>query len=301
MDKVSFMKNLEGRLKESLSNEGYEVIYTKKMPFSYGINKEGICIEKPGTELGVYIYAEGIYQQYESGKTLDFIIDELMSMVKSKSADIDQHIFDKMTKEEVLKTIFPMVVSYKPNQSKIEKCPFRRVYNTELVNAYYCQVPSRDGKKVTLHISTLNMAEKGLTEEKLYRASLKNLEKVPYIFKNLPEIIRNKDIQNAIYGSLTDKNSSLYVLSNSECFYGAAFLLSNKVLTEISDYMGGDYVIIPSSVHELIIAAPNAIDTRVAVDLIQKISGFVPPKDRLMGSLYAYSKKCGLYVRAACF
>ena len=48
-------------------------------------------------------------------------------------------------------------------------------------------------------------------------------------------------------------NLKMYVLTNRRGIYGASFIADKQVLGSIAEKLGGDFAILPSSVHELII------------------------------------------------
>ena len=77
---------------------------------------------------------------------------------------------------------------------------------------------------------------------------------LPYFFESLNEILAE------MMGGLPEEFmvlgaeiSPMWVLSNSEKMQGASYMLDDTVLQDISDRIGGNLIILPSSVHECII------------------------------------------------
>ena len=82
----------------------------------------------------------------------------------------------------------------------------------------------------------------------------------------------------------------MYVLTSDDKLYGAKYLADTDKLDEISEKLGCDLVVIPSSVHECIIL-PNdgSMDRAVIESMIHDVNSTqVPPKDILSEHAYCY-------------
>ena len=87
----------------------------------------------------------------------------------------------------------------------------------------------------------------------------------------------------------------LYTLTNEIQINGAALVLIPEVLEQIAEKAGMDYFILPSSIHEILVAKNNGLLT---ADELKKIvydnnrtDALIKPEDVLSDNVYFYSRK----------
>ena len=90
-----------------------------------------------------------------------------------------------------------------------------------------------------------------------------------------------------------DKEDVMYVLSNRLRSYGAAVILYEDRLEEIGEYLGENYYVLPSSVHEMIIIAESAAPGQEELsDLVTEINTTqVDAEEVLSNHAYYYDRK----------
>jgi hypothetical protein len=84
----------------------------------------------------------------------------------------------------------------------------------------------------------------------------------------------------------------MYVLTNASGSLGAAALFYPDVKEKAAELLGGDYYILPSSVHEVILV-PDSADIKAAdlCDMVKQANRtVVDEKDILSDNVYHYSK-----------
>ena len=87
----------------------------------------------------------------------------------------------------------------------------------------------------------------------------------------------------------------IYVLTNSIHLNGAALMLIPDILEKIGDKSGVDYFILPSSIHEVLIAKDDGqVTLKMLKELIHegnRTEGIVRKEDILSDNVYRYSHK----------
>ncbi len=83
----------------------------------------------------------------------------------------------------------------------------------------------------------------------------------------------------------------LYVLTNRDSFYGASCLLYPGLAKKIAKTLGGDYYILPSSVHETILLRTGGeADPEYLRNLVREVNSlYVTPQEYLSDEVYMYS------------
>ena len=109
--------------------------------------------------------------------------------------------------------------------------------------------------------------------------------------KAIPDTITlSKDFFDEFIG---EEESSLYVLSNRHNVKGAAVILYDGLLKEMSKVLGHDLLILPSSVHEvLVMAYDKTMDFLSIRDMVEHINEVeVPVCDVLSDQIYRYNRE----------
>lgn len=89
--------------------------------------------------------------------------------------------------------------------------------------------------------------------------------------------------------------SGLYVLSTGIRVNGAALMLVPDILEQIGEKAGMDYYVLPSSIHELMIARDDGLVTaKMLKELVHegnRTDSAIKPEDVLSDNVYFYSHK----------
>ncbi len=132
----------------------------------------------------------------------------------------------------------------------------------------------------------------GVSQEQLHQDALKSsAEIMPAQMQKLSEVIAEMTGMptEALEGSVPP----LYVLSNEEKVKGASALFYPDMMESCTREMGGDYYVLPSSVHEvLLLADDGSMRSAELKDMVSSINGeVVEPADVLTDQVYHYDAK----------
>lgn len=154
---------------------------------------------------------------------------------------------------------------------------YRKVADMFLVP--YLQIEELDGATVRVTPQLLDVW--GITEEEIFELARANQEKIrPATITNMAELLGVKD------------KAPLYVISTETGVCGASAILYKGMADKIRDKIGGDFYILPSSIHE-VIAVPKALGNSVddLVHLVSTVnSADVDEEDRLTETVYMFNE-----------
>ena len=105
----------------------------------------------------------------------------------------------------------------------------------------------------------------------------------------LPDIIEEMTGERPEPASVTD----LYVLTNRDKLYGASAMLYSDKAKELADRLGADLLILPSSVHEVLILPDDRTqEYDFYRNMVKEVNTTqVEPEEILSYSLYRYSRE----------
>lgn len=243
----------------------------------------GITTSGDGKQPVIYLdgyYDRFIHNQINAAEVADIVYEVIMEQMNYVP---DIKLTDLMNWEQVKEKICVKLVNAEKNAELLADAPHRFFLDFAIV--YYIKISEDDESlsSITVRNQYLNLWE--VSEENLYRTGLKNMEaSANVLFKNMCEILpawMQKD---------NDPVTPMYVLSNSCRMYGASVLLLKNVLKEISQCLG-NLIILPSSLHELIVLPQeqNSPDCEVYAEMVKDVNeNVVLPEDYLSDHVYVY-------------
>ena len=176
---------------------------------------------------------------------------------------------------------------------------FPRVYNAECEGL-------RDYPHTTIHDLAVTYAVRIKSEDGMIGAAPVTLDMLSLWGKKLQDLVHDvKNSQEKVmpprFMSMADILLSgmieahdlqpLYVLTNTESYYGAGVIFYPGMMEKIAEKLGGDYFVIPSSIHETLLLPAN---TEVEIDglnsIIQAVNrDCLAPEDKLSDHAYRYN------------
>lgn len=139
-------------------------------------------------------------------------------------------------------------------------------------------------------------------EESLYRTAVENMRREGRVlFKDAAILAGERMPKMKMAFAHLCKCVKMYVLTNQDVSFGAAELLDVETLRNISKELSGDFIVLPSSVHEVfIIQADNESDYLELKSVVCEVNATrVREDERLSDHVYRYDSKSGILKIAA--
>ncbi len=181
--------------------------------------------------------------------------------------------------EELRKHIFPFLLS-RNSKEAFSSCPSRPVEGTDL--SLYAMLLS-DSRAAAVGGQLCERL--GLTGDEVLSLSLSNQLSAPYTLRPLSEML----------GLGNDPENPVLILSNIPMIMGAGEMLNPQALLAASETLGQEFIILPSSRHEVLLLPKNDLGTGALRRLVSSVNrSVVAPEDRLSDSVYRYSARTGI-------
>ncbi len=167
----------------------------------------------------------------------------------------------------------------------------------DLAVVFYVQLGEGKGQMLTVRVTNELARLWKVTPEGLWKLAQANmLREHPPVIKDILEVMKEGLQGEAVLlegWEEIEEDQKLYVLTNEWGIWGAASILYPQILERFAASQGKDLVIIPSSIHEmlLLVLTPN-MDVRDLERMIQAVNEEdVLPEERLSNRAYGYSRK----------
>ena len=263
--------------------EGYHLEHEKVFKTNTVLESLSIKADEVGkSSISPVMYVEAIYDGYLSsdmeaanyidGTFKDYVryFETGQSMLKDDDNDIE-----KMCNKD---TLFPQVINAERNREYLKNKPHRLFLDLAVI--YRFDAPAFNG---TIIVNDSIAKHLGLSEEALYESAMKNLED-----KYRPEMHKMSEILGL--PAMDEVDDTLYVVTNKEKNYGANALLLPSFFEDFSEKTDGNFYIIPSSLHEVLIVRDAEHDPGGLQEIIQQVNEMAcVGDDFLSDNLYKFN------------
>lgn len=241
------------------------------------------------------IFINDIYQYYlRSGNLQEVLENAAKSMVELILQQPEIPPLNRCTAKD---SIIFQLVNTMQNENLLCRLPHREFQDLSII---YRWMIKADEKEMSSVIINNDMAEKlGMSEDQLFKAAIENTRRIlPPVVKSMNEVMRDIYVQDGMppemaelmIGILSPKNS-MWIITNKYEIDGATSMLYEDKLHELAEIAESDLYILPSSIHEVIVASAKG---RAAEELAQTVAEInmdqVGLGERLSNQVYHYDR-----------
>lgn len=258
---------------------------------------DGLMVLREGCSVAPALYLNEYFEDYQKGGSLGSIVGEITDFYKygkDNTEGIDMDFYKNYDK--VKEYVMFKLINYEKNRELLEKVPY--LHMLDLAMVFYCKYnhPMLGNIMILVYDSHLQMWEVEAAD--LYEIAMENTpRKLPVEIKSMGDVMRESIIKEELELSEQEMDclpmdESIYVLTNYLRQFGAAAMFYPNVLNRFSLAIGGDFYIIPSSVHEVLLLPAKDYKQELLKQMVVSINETqVPTEDVLSNSVYRYSKK----------
>lgn len=241
----------------------------------------GLRFESKDDPVAPVLYLESAYESYKfSGAALDEIAMEVFNAYLRNKRDLN--ISAKLTPEYITENVLPHLINAEMNEEYVKDKLYRSYLDMYIV--LNIPIHLNDEEMGLIVLSAALIENLGLNTDELFEAAFKNIE-------NDFEIISLADVVREVDPLLPEElaGPQMLVASNKNRCYGASVILAESVKKELSARLHGDFLLIPSSVHECIAVQLAGIDPDYLRGFVGGVnSGLLKNSEILSNNIYMY-------------
>lgn len=245
-----------------------------------GTRKHGIVLSVEGERFTPILYMEGAYERYQECGDAEKVLEELLDTNDAQIREMEtnwefgpEQFEDYRNVKEHLRSL---LINQEKNEELLKDMPHIR-WNDLAVIFYY---DIKDGE-ARVPINSSHLALWGKTAKDLYDDAMDNMRcgETDQMF-SLSEL----------FG--VGEGPDIHVLTNSTRRYGAAAMLYSPKIRELADSIGSDLVILPSSLHEVLLVPDDDERQKRFRELVGEVNRAVlDPEEVLSDNIYRYSRE----------
>ena len=254
----TFLETVTSQLQEALG-DSYQFML-RPLPKNNGVTLDGLTIQSPDCSVAPTIYLNPYYEQYQRGTDIHEIVHDILRLYRAT-----------------------------PTPSFLQTDALERNEAGQMTALIHQE-----------HMKRWNISVNDLWEAASHNTPLEYPAEIQSMSDLLREIARKNmgehydpELINKLLES--EDAAPLYVLSNSNGLYGASCLVYKNVLKDFADHLQADLILLPSSVHEVLLT-PNLPDTSYEAlsSMVTSINRQeVSPEEQLSNQVYLFSRKDG--------
>ena len=302
-----FKEVLAEDLKESLYTRGYEDVeigftHTNKANIDY----EAMTIKPAGGQIGITFNIETFYEDYEKGRDYSELRHALADLTAKSLDNAPTVNTDVLTNYDQMKDKLSVeVISQKGNEAFLANIPHKDIEDMAIFYRFVLDVPS-NGEMQSITVTNNMLENYGITQEQLHNDAITNAPNYrPAVIKTMSETLREMmgaDMFDMFAEGLKhDGKEMVYVASTEDKVNGAGIIAYPEFLKEAAEKIDGDFFVLPSSRHEIILIADDGLaDYRYLQDMVEQVNASeVRPEDKLTDNVYHYDSKDNVFELAA--
>jgi len=251
MEFKQFVEEVQENIKKYLPSRYQDAeVRMQEVNKNNGVKLNGLIVQQPDSDVAPTIYME---EYYERAREYGISISDTCKMISESILDSERSFDAKsfLTNDYVKDNVYVRLVGAENNKEMLSQVPHKLFH--DLAATYRVTVSIEPGMNGSFQLSNEMLERFELDKEGLYDLALKNtMELFPQKLQSMEDILLSfgmSEEELALVGGAPE----MYVLSNTHNVEGATTLLYPGVLEEISKAFGKDLVVLPSSLHEVII------------------------------------------------
>ncbi|MCD8021932.1 MAG: DUF5688 family protein, partial [Lachnospiraceae bacterium] len=170
----------------------------------------------------------------------------------------------------------------------------------ELAVVYYYQADKDASGGWCILLKNEQLITWGISQEQLHMVAVENTSKKSFQIVPLSQMLWQligfakplEDEDQDVYDEMLEAESSMYILTNEEMCFGAVGIYFEDTLRKVSSLIGGDFYVLPSSLHECMILPVKNSGYMQAEQLqwiVREVNQKTVGNDDLLGdSVYRY-------------
>ena len=286
--KRSLLEALRAQAGEEVS------FYTEAVPKNNGIVREGLILKKRGSSVVPAVSLEELYERMD-GQPVDYeeLAERLLAICHEETSWIEDQLEDFHDFGRASGHIFARVINAGLNEKQLEQIPHEKILDLAIVCYYVLE--KQDGASTVL-IDNRILEYWDITSEQLLAIGKANTaRKIPASLFHIDDLIRLLEEERYMQYAPAlneDEKLPLYVMTNTEKYYGAYALFYPGLQRHVADVLNTSFYILPSSIHETILVPDSGQYTPQELQEIVKSANrtVVEQKEFLSDSVYYYDR-----------
>lgn len=257
MNYQQFQREIKEALQEMLPGEYH--IEVHKVMKNNDQELDSLNIMAESAKVSPNFYLQHYFQRYQGGEEISELVTEMIRLYQQtwQECDLSQLNID-LSLDGCRDRVFLRLVSRERNEQSLEKRPFIPFLDMAITfQLLLYQFGEGIGSIAVTNEFQKNWEISTKTLFQLAQANTIRLfpKKICYMKEILQELLSETEYRQEFSRENQEADGDIdpLVVSNEKGINGAAVLLYPECLMELSEYCAGDFYVLPSSIHEILV------------------------------------------------
>lgn len=307
MDYELFLQEVKESLEQRLGSD--YLVTLRAIPKNNGVIRDGISVCRKYDQIAPTIYLNDFYQEVQNGRPMEEITEAIYQLYQENPGlpYLDSRVLASY--QEIKDRIVYKLINTQANRAMLNYLPNIPFHDMSMV--CYLLMEEREQGYVTALIHKDHVQTWKIREKELFLTAWENTPKLlPPTIQPMSNVLKQlamealgdeyqEEILDALLAAAQEQRTNeqpvfptLYVLSNPVGVNGAACMTYPGVIKNFANQLEQDILILPSSIHEVLLVADgenyNYEDMSLLVKNINDTE--VSAEDRLSNQIYRYHR-----------
>ena len=265
-----------------------------------GKQLHAIVIREEGSAIAPTIYLEGYFKEYQEGRSLEEVMGNIAKLASNNRGNDYLNVIEQFRDFDNIKDQVVMsVVNAQKNEKFLENVP--HTMKEDLAIIYKVRVGRYEHGVATVTLKQDLMDRWGISLEELHNCAMENSKRLlPVTVKSLGDVIMEmmindgapEEIVESLKEDMMGPSAQMFVITNRESLNGAASIMYSDALKNLSETLGTDLFVLPSSIHEVLAISTDVADAETFADMVKAVNDEqVAMEEQLSDHVYRYDAK----------
>ena len=291
MDYERFKEGFQDALKAELAVRGADVELTARRVDKMNESYDAITVRPTDSSIGVNISVEKAFAAYENGTPIPEIAEHFADAVEKGFRESPQVDLESISDYEQMKSKLSMeVVSAEKNAELLESVPHERMEDMAVV--YRFVLDQTDSGNGTILVTNQLLEQYGITKEQLRADAMENAPEIrPSEIRGMSEVM--SELAPGLIPEVAPEDEQMFVATVPDKIHGAGVIAYPNFMEDAAQKMGGDFFVLPSSIHEVLLVKDNGQMTAKELEkMVKEVNATqVEPADQLTDHVYHYDSQ----------
>ena len=284
---ISYEDYLE-LVKQEIADRTGQRVELHQVSKNNGIVLDALVIISKESNISPTIYLNAYYQKFIIDG-MDVVAERIMELYEQSKTELSFDVSMLLNFDKVKHRIKMKLINYEKNKALLENTPHKRILDLAVVFMIVLETDDVcEFGTIRIHKGFLNAWD--ITEDSLYQIAKENMvnDFTTTPLDNIINAVLEEDTE------LLEEKVYLYVLTTQSKIHGAIGMLQTGLLDAfMKKYETEKLIILPSSVHEVLLVPYEKIDTDINLhEMVQEVNATQLTEDEfLSNNVYSYDGK----------
>lgn len=290
-----FNQKIKGAM-EKRFGEDY-IVQIKEVTKTNGLTIHGLTILKKTEHVCPTIYLESYFDRYLEGEPLSDIVAQIVELFEASNSVCPEGLEFFTDYEQVKERLFVKLINAGMNEKLLENVPHRRFLDLAIVAVVRVEMKGCGTGTILVHnnhICMWGVKEETLINDAMEKTYSEGIHRITPMEELIEEIRQRieRDMEDIEEFGESGDSTGMYVITNDSQMFGAAMITFPEVLKEAAETVGGDFYILPSSVHEVILIDRKLVSEPMGMNsMIEEVNSSLVKQDEILSD-HAYLYLC---------